>query len=303
MADEFRAPREDVPDIEREEAALGMVDIVFVIDSTASMGSYIDEARRRAREEAIRVAQSGDLSLYFGLVAYRDHEPQDTVLTIRTPLGSDEAFQAGLNAMRAVGGGDGAEAVWDGLDEALKMQWRPRSERLVFLIGDSPPHGYGSASDNWPQGCPCGLTVETLANRFRQQITRIDAVSIANDPQTTRAFTEVAEATGGRCTVVERPNEMTASVGRTMASTSDSVSSGRMLLRAMRANPLASRRSLADATGMSEGAVNATTSYLSTRGFTVNAAGAADPVGDIIIVDSPTVASGASITDVTEDEL
>lgn len=302
MADEFRAPREDVPDIEQEDAELGMVDIVFVIDTTGSMGAYIGEAQRRAREEAARVAQSGALSLRFGLVAYRDHPPEDTVLIDkRVPLGDDAVFQTVLLSMQAVGGGDEAEAVWDGLNAALAMSWRARSERLVFLIGDAPPHGYSSShGDAWPQGCPCGLTSAVLADGFRQQNIRIDAVSIANNAETTRAFTEVAEATGGRCTVVERPAEQSAAFASSMRTTSDSVTSGRILLRAMRVTPDASVADLAASTGMTMAAVNATQSYLDTRGFTSNPANAsADPV---VVVDSPAAASGPTII-VSEEEV
>jgi hypothetical protein len=65
------------------------------------------------------------------------------------------------------GGGDGPEAVMDGLYASIhQINWRKNSARYIFHICDSPPHGreYGSGDfDDYPKGCPCGITIEHIA--------------------------------------------------------------------------------------------------------------------------------------------
>lgn len=57
-----------------------------------------------------------------------------------------------INTLDAAGGGDGPEAVMDGLmDAARKIKWRDTTEpslRYIFHIADAPPHGdiYGGYS-------------------------------------------------------------------------------------------------------------------------------------------------------------
>jgi hypothetical protein len=269
MSDEFRAPRiEDIPDAVAIDAELGNVDVAFVIDATGSMGAYINEARRRALEEATRQAQVGALNVRFGLVAYRDHSDGQHLLAV-TPLGNREALDLALQHIEASGGGDAAEAVFDGLNAAADLEWRPRSERFVFLIGDSAPHGYGETSDQHPGGCPCGLTSAVVTERLRRQNVRIDAVSIAAREATTRAFTEVAVATGGQCAVVNTPQEQTQAFAGTMSASSGSVMRARGLTAAMRADPRGGDAAWAASTGMNLADVHVTRTYLERRGYEV----------------------------------
>lgn len=47
-----------------------------------------------------------------------------------------------LNELSADSGGDYPEAVLDGLNVAVNLEWRFSSEKILFLIGDAPPHGF-----------------------------------------------------------------------------------------------------------------------------------------------------------------
>ncbi|MCL2093944.1 MAG: VWA domain-containing protein [Treponema sp.] len=114
------------------------IDIVIVLDTTGSMGPYIDEIRRRL----IPLLQSTinrfeDWRL--GLVLFRDYS--DEYLNRLYPFTRDfNLFQRNLNAARAWGGGDIPEAVYEALYEgADKFPWEAQS-RLMILIGDAPPH-------------------------------------------------------------------------------------------------------------------------------------------------------------------
>ena len=46
-----------------------------------------------------------------------------------------------MRGLRAKGGGDIPEAVFEGISEAMTHGgWRPNSHRVMILIGDAPPH-------------------------------------------------------------------------------------------------------------------------------------------------------------------
>ena len=72
--------------------------------------------------------------------------------------------------LKARGGGDAPEAMFDGLLEATNLDWSEKSKRFVFLVADSPPHGqpkFHNFKDSHPKGCPCGIDEYKVLNRFK----------------------------------------------------------------------------------------------------------------------------------------
>jgi len=128
-------------------------DLVFVQDCTGSQGSYISSATKNIQLICDNIYQSGKLQargdLRVGLVAYRDHPPQDhTYVTRNFGFSSDiDKVHRDLSSLYASGGGDGPEAVTAGLAEALKMDWREQASKMIVLIADAPPHGVGEYGD------------------------------------------------------------------------------------------------------------------------------------------------------------
>lgn len=128
-------------------------DLVFVQDCTGSQGSYISSATKNIQLICDNIYQSGKLQsredLRVGLVAYRDHPPQDhTYVTRNFGFSSDiDKVHRDLSSLYASGGGDGPEAVTAGLAEALKMDWREHASKMIVLIADAPPHGVGEYGD------------------------------------------------------------------------------------------------------------------------------------------------------------
>jgi hypothetical protein len=94
--------------------------------------------------------------LRVGLVAFRDHPPQDhTFVTRNFGFTSDIAvMRQNLRRLVAKGGGDGPEAQTAALSDALNMDWRNGAIKIVILITDAPPHGIGEDKDGFPQGSP-----------------------------------------------------------------------------------------------------------------------------------------------------
>ena len=126
---------------------------MFVQDCTGSQGSYITSATKNIQAISQHIFESGKLQaqddLRIGLVAYRDHPPQDhTYVTKNFGFSSDILqVEKNLSTLYASGGGDGPEAVTAALAEALNMEWRPEASKMVVLIADAPPHGIGEYGD------------------------------------------------------------------------------------------------------------------------------------------------------------
>ena len=152
---------EDLFDTLNTESLFGL-DIAFVIDSTGSMISYITGAKQSIKEimtqSRIRFNKykADESMLKFGIVAYRDHPPQESSFLTKIHDFSDfESSSNFLDNLTASGGGDPPEAVLDGLNEAVKnLTWRDTSEKILFLLLDNPGHGkrFGTNYD-----CPCEL--------------------------------------------------------------------------------------------------------------------------------------------------
>lgn len=131
-------------------------DIVFLQDTTGSQGSYIDSARAAIRRICEKIIESSSLAsdqLRFGLIAFRDHPPQDRTYVTK-PFGftSDiKVMQSNLASLNASGGGDGPEASTAALAAGLEMEWKEDAVKMLVLITDAPPHGLGEAGDGFTE--------------------------------------------------------------------------------------------------------------------------------------------------------
>jgi len=135
------------------------LDLVFTLDCTGSMGSYIQSAKKNIETIVAKLEQSEGYDLRFALVAYRDHPPQDqTYVTKPFAFTSDlSQMKSNLGTLSAQGGGDGPEAVGAALKATLEQDWRERATKVAILIADAPPHGLGESGDGFPNGAPDGV--------------------------------------------------------------------------------------------------------------------------------------------------
>lgn len=128
------------------------VDVLFILDTTGSMGEEIE--RLRSTIEIINAniaALRPKPELRFGMVLYKDRE--DEYVTQTVPFTADlDRFQKALDEVGASGGGDTPEDLQAALAEAVNgMRWNSGGIRLGFIVTDAPPHldygqGYGYAS-------------------------------------------------------------------------------------------------------------------------------------------------------------
>lgn len=167
------------------------LEIVFVLDTTGSMGGLLDGAKRRVWGIVNEVMQESHSSVRIGLVAYRDRG--DQYVTKVLPLTSDlDQVYTTLMDYRADGGGDEEEDVRTALSEAVyKVAWSPAADdlaQIIFLVGDAPPHNdYGNTTD----------TLTTAAAAVRKGIV-VNTIQCGTMGHTTRAWKAIAERGNGQ---------------------------------------------------------------------------------------------------------
>lgn len=167
------------------------VEMVFVLDTTGSMGGLIDGAKRKIwfiANEVLKAKRQPDLKI--GLVAYRDKG--DEYVTKVLPLTRDlDLVYDTLMGYRAGGGGDGPEHVNAALHAAVHEQpWSDDNGvlKLIFLVGDAPPHmDYGDDVKH-------ALTSQIAVRRNIY----INTLQCGGDPTTRKVWTEIAHNSEGR---------------------------------------------------------------------------------------------------------
>jgi len=143
------------------------VEVVFVLDTTGSMGGLIDAAKEKIWSIASTLAQAQQApQISMGLVAYRDRG--DEYVTQVIDLNQDlDSMYAKLMDFAAGGGGDGPEAVNEGLEAAIEgMSWSQDSDvyKVVFLVGDAPPHMDYQDDVKYPQVVAAAATKGIVVN-------------------------------------------------------------------------------------------------------------------------------------------
>ena len=119
------------------------VDVVFVLDTTGSMGGLIETAKEKIWSIATTMASAQQApEIRIGLVAYRDRG--DAYVTRVVDLSPDlDSVYATLMDFQATGGGDTPESVNKALYDAVhNMSWSQEDQayQAIFLVGDAPPH-------------------------------------------------------------------------------------------------------------------------------------------------------------------
>jgi VWA domain-containing protein len=167
------------------------VEVAFVLDTTGSMGGLIEGAKRKIWSIATAIVDSNpDADIRMGLVAYRDIG--DDYVTRKVDLTRDiQDLYASLLELKARGGGDWPESVNEALDVAVnKLQWTAGSDarRIVFLVGDAPPHMDYAQDTKYPL---------TLAVAKQKDII-VNAVLAGNAADTERVWRDIAQNGNGR---------------------------------------------------------------------------------------------------------
>jgi hypothetical protein len=167
------------------------IEVVFVLDTTGSMGGLIQAAKDNIWSIASSMASAQPApEIKMGLVAYRDRG--DDYVTRVVDLSEDlDSMYATLVDFQAAGGGDGPESVNKALYDAVNgISWSqdPDSYKVVFLVGDAPPHMDYPGEARFPeiiaQANAAGIVVNTI--------------QCGKNSFTTQQWTQIAQLSNGR---------------------------------------------------------------------------------------------------------
>lgn len=154
-------------DTERQVIKNIPLDVLFIFDTTGSMGEEINRLKKTIEVINLNLSSiSSKPKVRFGMVLYKDKG--DEYITKVIPLTENlEAFQAELDKVYASGGGDYPEDLQSALyDSMKKINWNKDGIRMSFIITDAPPHlDYGQK-----------YTYVNAANEARQKGIKIFSV-------------------------------------------------------------------------------------------------------------------------------
>ena len=173
------------------------VEVAFVLDTTGSMGGLIQAAKEKIWSIASNLASAQPApEIRMGLVAYRDRG--DAYVTRVIDLSEDlDSVYAKLMDFQAQGGGDGPESVNQALHEAVhQLSWSqdPQTYRVIFLVGDAPPHM------DYPNDVPYPQTLTIAAEKG----IAVNTIQCGQNPRTTPAWERIAQLGQGRYFQVEQ---------------------------------------------------------------------------------------------------
>lgn len=161
-----------------ENSSQKTLEMVFVIDTTGSMGGLIDGAKQKVWSIINDVMQQKNRPrVKVGLVAYRDNG--DAYVTQVTPVTEDlDKVYSTLMDFRAEGGGDGPEnvrrALVDGVEKVGWTKQNANTAQILFLVGDAPPHDdYSQEPD----------VLKTTAKAINQNIV-VNTIQCGSDQET-----------------------------------------------------------------------------------------------------------------------
>lgn len=180
------------------------IEVCFVLDTTGSMSGLIEGAKAKIWTIANDVLKSTSPrpEVRFAIIGYRDRG--DEYITKKFDLTDDidEVFK-NLSSFQAGGGGDMPESVNQGLDEAVhQVGWTKGGDvtRIVFLVGDCPPHMDYQDDVKYQKSCEDAARAEIVIN----------TVQCGRQSETTAIWQEIARLGEGKFVQLEQTGGMVA---------------------------------------------------------------------------------------------
>ena len=144
---EFSADERDLTvELEARETKLNVIELMFVVDVTGSMGDELSFLKAELGDIINKIAANDEeTSIKLALLFYRDHGDKVPFkfcdfVEITDSAGLDSAL-AMLRSQSASGGGDYEEAVDEALEMAVNAQWSTgATTKLIFHVLDAPAH-------------------------------------------------------------------------------------------------------------------------------------------------------------------
>jgi len=161
-------------------------DLVFIADTTGSMGGAIDNVRTNAADILAEVS-AAQPTAQFAVAEYKDFTDASPFRVNQALTDDDAAVQAGIDQWSASGGGDFPEANLNALFRVATdaVSFRADSTRIAVIFGDAPSHD--------PSG---GHSLADTSAALQAAGIRVVAVDVGA-LDSTGQFTNLTAATGG----------------------------------------------------------------------------------------------------------
>lgn len=177
------------------------IEVCFVLDTTGSMGGLIEGAKAKIWSIANQmIAAKPAPRLKVALIGYRDRG--DEYVTKVFDLTEDiDAVYANLQKFTANGGGDMPESVNQALEDAVeKIGWSAERDvlKIVFLVGDSPPHMDYADDVKHPDVCQRAVQKDLIIN----------TVQCGGNTETTTVWQEIAARSEGSFVAIGQTGDM-----------------------------------------------------------------------------------------------
>ena len=105
------------------------------MDSTASMGRYIQDVKNHISEMAKAIVDKFlNCTVRVGFVGYRDYTEGKMRLEVMNMTNQTSRFVDFVGNIKAFAGGDVPEDVLGGLNKALDLNWKAKN-KIIFHIG------------------------------------------------------------------------------------------------------------------------------------------------------------------------
>jgi hypothetical protein len=168
------------------------VEVLFLLDTTGSMGDEIDQLKTTIDSVVQRLNDlPGTGEVRLGMTLYRDEN--DAFVTANYDFTNNiGSFRKALAQVTADGGGDEPEALDEAFADALaKPHWSApgKAIQLVFLVADAPPHV------DRPVQIPYTASMKDAASRG---IKVFPIASSSTGDQGEYIFRQIAQFTGAR---------------------------------------------------------------------------------------------------------
>lgn len=156
-------------DAAKETKSGAKIEVVFCLDTTGSMKGMLDRAKEKIWGITNQISGAKPTpELKIGLVAFRDRG--DDYVTKVYDLTEDlDEVNAKLKEFQAAGGGDIPESVNEALHVSVnKIKWSTDDDtlRIIFLVGDAPPHMDYKDDVKYPEtckkACEKGIIINTI---------------------------------------------------------------------------------------------------------------------------------------------
>ena len=165
----------------QEETSL---DLMFVMDLTGSMRSFIEKAKENVINIINRIViECPGIDVYLSFIGYRDvGDISEGDYTIIDFTKNHYQFQNTIKGVTAHGGnGDWPEDMAWGFERALDKSWK-NDARFAVLLGDTPCHGnkYHDLNDFHPNGVPGRKNIEESIKELAERNISLFCMEITN---------------------------------------------------------------------------------------------------------------------------